>query len=126
MSGTHLIRIVSLAYNFLKQNKKEVMITEGEMSVILVQTLLSKSRLKIYKNGGLKISLYLMKEFNWRELRINHLELLDIHNMDDTSIALILSKKALNHNLSSDRLEQDDLLFYSKVIDLLTDKLANS
>lgn len=124
MSGTHLIRIVSLAYNLFKKNENEVTLTEGEISVILTRG--GCNRLGCDKKGIPQLTLYLEEEFGWSSLRINHLELLDIYEMDDASIVLILSKKALNYNLIGESLGQDELLYYSKVIDLLTDELANS
>ena len=64
------------------------------------------------------------RTFKWGDFRVNHIDLLGIYDMDETSIILILSKKVLNHNLMGN-IDTETLEKFSKVIDILTRKLQS-
>lgn len=123
--STELIKIISLSYNLI--SKEDVVINEGDFIISLYKTPSSDSVIRVWDEENSKDLFVLLLEetFKWGEFRVNHIDLLGIYDMDETSIILILSKKVLNHNLMGRDIDKETLEKYSKVIEILSRKLQS-
>lgn len=121
--STELIKIISLSYN-LYTRIRNFDINDGDFRIICNETKDNNFDGVIYitVNGNHILSLMLEKIFKWGAFKVDHVDLLDVYDMDDTFIILMLSKKALNHNFMG-YIDKETLEKYSKVIDILTRKL---
>ena len=125
--STELIKIISLSYN-LCTRMRNFDINDGDFRITNKNTKDDDFISLIYittVNGEHLLSLKLEKTFKWGDFKVDHVDLLDVYDMDETTIILMLSKKALNHNLIGRDIDKETLEKYSKVIDILTRKVQS-
>lgn len=125
--STELIKIISLSYN-LCTRIRNFDIIYGDFRITNKNTKDNNfvSYIDITTvDGGHILSLMLEKIFKWGDFKVDHVDLLDLYDKDNAYIILMLSKKALNHNLMGRDIDTETLDKYSKVIDILTRKLQS-